>query len=497
MRLLAALLVGLLSVTQASADFLINPYRYATSSAQTAMQTITTLGLTSNLQLVLDAGDSASWENTVALLHFDGADASTTFTDEHGHTVTVRGNAQLDTAQKKFGTASGLFDGNDDYVTMDGSDFTFGTGDFTIEGFLRLNATGLTQVFYDSRPTSTNGLYPTIFVGSGDVLVYFTNSTNRIVGTTTLTTGVWYHWAVSRSGTSTKLFLDGTQEGSTYTDSNNYLNGASRPALSANGLTLTTGELNGWLDEVRVTKGLARYTANFTAPSAAFLAGKWLDTSGNGYDFFRGAALTSGTDDPTFNGTPGALTSSEYFSFDGGDFFTYDTTNETWMQNLHKNNAAFTFAGWIYLGGTGVTQHIVATMDNSGTDTGIRFYVATNESLNYQVVNAGTQVIAQGTTGSISVMTTGQWYFIAVAVDEPTVSNGTLWQQDGDNANDGSTYTLPAAGNATGTMRIGAGTAGAFAFPSGTRLGIMMAWSTALTQPQLMNVYAATKGRYQ
>ena len=71
---------------------------------------------------------------TKLMLHMEGSDGSTTFTDEIGKAVTANGNAQIDTAQKKFGAASGLFDGTGDYLTLANSnDWSFGSGDFTID----------------------------------------------------------------------------------------------------------------------------------------------------------------------------------------------------------------------------------------------------------------------------------------------------------------------------------------------------------------------------
>lgn len=77
---------------------------------------------------------------TKLLLHCDGTDGSTTFSDNGvtGHTVTANGNAQIDTAQSKFGNASGLFDGTGDYLTIpDHADWNFGTGNFTIDAWIR------------------------------------------------------------------------------------------------------------------------------------------------------------------------------------------------------------------------------------------------------------------------------------------------------------------------------------------------------------------------
>lgn len=84
--------------------------------------------------------------SVVALLHMNGSDASTTFTDQRGHTFTAAGNAQIDTAQSKFGGASGLFDASGDYIsTPDSDEWSFGSGDFTIECWY--------------RPTRTNSFF--------------------------------------------------------------------------------------------------------------------------------------------------------------------------------------------------------------------------------------------------------------------------------------------------------------------------------------------------
>ena len=76
----------------------------------------------------------------------------------------------------------------------------------------------------------------------------------------------WHHIALSRSGTSTRLFLDGVQVGSTYTDSNNYLVGASRPIFGASGFNTADVNYLGYIDDFRITRGYARYTSTFTPP---------------------------------------------------------------------------------------------------------------------------------------------------------------------------------------------------------------------------------------
>ena len=209
---------------------------------------------------------------TKLLLHLDGADGSTTITDSsiYAHSVTAGGNAQIDTAQAKF-NQSCLFDGTGDYLTNDGgADFAFSTGDFTIDFWVRFaGLPGANVTLYESRPSGTNGAYPVLYKNASHQLIYFANSADQITSTTTFVVDTWYHIAVARSGTSTKMFISGTQEGSTYSDSTTYIIGTSRPAIGIAG-DLSSNPLNGWIDELRVSKGIARWTANFTPPTEAY-----------------------------------------------------------------------------------------------------------------------------------------------------------------------------------------------------------------------------------
>jgi hypothetical protein len=223
-------------------------------------------------QMMLFGYPNGNDQFTKILLHFDGADGSTTITNSAAggtSTIIVGGNTQIDTAQSKFGGSSALFDGNDTMAGNGTADAAFGTGAFTVDFWVRFNSVAAAQLLYDSRPNATQGVYPTIYMNGSQKIIFLQDNADRITGTTSMTTGAWFHIAVARQGTSTKLFINGTQEGSTYSDSNNYLNGASRPAIGCNGNS-ASNELNGWLDEVRVSKGVARWTSNFTPWGKAY-----------------------------------------------------------------------------------------------------------------------------------------------------------------------------------------------------------------------------------
>lgn len=219
--------------------------------------------------------------NTVLLLHCDGTDASTTFTDSEStpKTVTANGNAQIDTAQSKFGGASGLFDGTGDYLILaDSADWDF-TGDFTIDCWYksntRQNYAGIVSTLNYGSANIDGWRLATDFIGASNqpaaFSVYVNNATTlAVVGTSDINTGSWVHLEVTRSGNSVRLFVNGTQEGSTGTLSGTILAGGGGLMVGRGFDDFEQGYVDGWIDEVQVLKGQALNTTNFTPPTAAY-----------------------------------------------------------------------------------------------------------------------------------------------------------------------------------------------------------------------------------
>jgi len=157
------------------------------------------------------------------------------------------------------------FDGAEDSLLIESnSDLAFGTGDFTIEFWVKPQTLGY-AILFDMRPNpaATQGAYPVIYLETDGTLRYYANSGDQITGNQ-LSKDQWQHIAVSRSGTSTKMFLNGIQQGSTYSDSTNYLNGDTTIGLRANG---STGDFDGHISNVRCVKGTAVYTSSFRVPT--------------------------------------------------------------------------------------------------------------------------------------------------------------------------------------------------------------------------------------
>ena len=215
-------------------------------------------------------GFDPHFPNVSLLLHADGANGGTTFTDSSSNNITMtrNGTPVISTAQGKFNQSILFTRANGDFLSRgSGADslFTFGTGDFTIEFQLYLNTSSATpQNLIDFRPLATTGAYPGVLI-VGNALVFWVNGAARITGPS-LAAGQWYHIALSRVSGQTRMFVNGSQVGSTFADTTDYLSGgATRPFIGNGGFaTSPDNPLNGYMDEIRITKGVGRYTANFT-----------------------------------------------------------------------------------------------------------------------------------------------------------------------------------------------------------------------------------------
>lgn len=222
---------------------------------------------------------------------------------------------------------------------------------------------------------------------------------------------------------------------------------------------------------------------------------KWLDTSGNGYDFFRGTTAGSDATDPTINGTPNARTSAEYLSFDGGDYLRYDTTNETWMQNIHKNNAQWAFAGWVWPPSFATTQRFAGTRAQVTTTIGFALTIETTGLFAASIAKGVAPIGSY--MGNAQSLNAAEWNFVAVSVDEAVGANGAVVQVNGAQDLVNSAITSPSASNATYTMEIGAAGNGLGVVASTFRIASFSMWEgVVLSAAQLSAIYAATRSRF-
>lgn len=224
------------------------------------------------------------WNDVVLLLHMEGSNGSTYFIDSsiYGATPTSVSSVSITTSISKYGAGSldASWDGIDEnsskgVIYTDLPQLDFGTGDFTVEFYLNLSTQDpLVQIFLgnivDEVGVNQVIVY-SIDSAKNQNLTYYDNPENYSTITTSSTTisdGVWQHHALVKSGSTITMYLDGVNTGSgPYPSellSNNLI------AVGAITLLSPTGSWISFIDELRITKGIARYTSNFTPPTSLF-----------------------------------------------------------------------------------------------------------------------------------------------------------------------------------------------------------------------------------
>lgn len=251
---------------------------------------------------------------TKLLLHADGTDAATTFTDSGTtvHTVTAVNDAQIDTAQYKFGTASGLFDGTGDHLTIpDHADWNFGSDSFTIDFWIRFAAIPVqtadqTYLFTFYTSATDYASFGLTFI-TPDYFLRFTETRTGVgdIGPhdwdlgATPTLNQWYHIALVRNVNSWQAYLDGVALDSPITESGTLPNqtGLLWIGEHPDGYGgATGGAVEGWMDEIRISKGIVRWTADFTPPTQEYPFVDVYLLTGGGQDVYEVATPYAATD---------------------------------------------------------------------------------------------------------------------------------------------------------------------------------------------------------
>lgn len=258
-------------------------------------------------------GGSHPVNNLSLLLHMDGTDASTTFTDSSPfrHTVTASGNAQIDTAYYKFSTASGLFDGTGDYLSIPDSEaFNLYNTDWTIDLWVYGNWSGTgSEGLYFQRTDSSNYFSITLLkeaTGYGVVLSIYSSGSEVVslsTGTPCISNATWTHVEVSDQVTTRRFYTTSLATTTTYHNYRIYADGdlmastqdTDGPANYTGSVYLgctyaagsATNYYTGWLDEFRVLKSVLHTDRNFTVPAAEY------NESGNMEGYYK-SSVTSG-----------------------------------------------------------------------------------------------------------------------------------------------------------------------------------------------------------
>jgi hypothetical protein len=338
---------------------------------------------------------------------------------------------------------SGYFDGVVDSLTMSSNAaFGYGTGDFTIELWLYLNSTAIQTVFSNlSSDTSTN---PHLYIST--TIRYFTASADRITGAT-LSTGQWYHIALCRSSGSTRLFINGTQSGSTYTDSNNY--GTSAPlgigTYWSGGSPVTSSTVNGYIADTRVLKGTALYTTTFTPPTAPLTAVTNTQLLTN----FTNAGILDNAMMNDLETVGNAQISTSVKKYGTGSMYfdgTGDLAIAPYSPNLDLGSGNFTAECWAYPNSSATQAIFSITGSTSIAYAQLQVAIKSDNTWFLLISTSSGSWVSTTTSGSYSP---NNWYHIAA------VRNG-------------STFTLYINGTSVLTQST---SSALFAYGGATRLG--------------------------
>lgn len=400
-------------------------------------------GLTADREFAITVQNNPAFDTTMLLLHMDGTAGSTTITDSTGRhaTVTALGNAAISTTQAKFGQSLAL-DGTGDFLQIpDSPDWDLGTGNFTLESWVYLNA----------QPTSTPGGYmPIIAQGGGAVgsnptlhlgwsihlsstisLMRWAGSDQTVSSASlTWTTGQWYHIAVQRIGNTVTFYRDGQVVGVAATTAT-YDRSQTTGLWIGHGRTGTGGGwynyLNGYLDDLRVSKKAA-YAVDQT-PTEAPVAG----TGDVAVLNFNASPFTEETGKAiTVTGTPALSTSEKKFGTGSVRFLGANGANTLTLADSVDwdfGSGDFTIESWINLsalpstgtgGGMGVIMHGDGLVDSNGVYCTASWSMLLNNtgfSL-YRWSRAGDQAIASqaGPTWTLN-----QWHHLAIVKSGSTV----------------------------------------------------------------------------
>jgi hypothetical protein len=374
--------------------------------------------------IVIDGGDP--YYSAVSLmLSMDGTNGSTTFTDSgpNAFTLTRYGTAAVSTTQSKYGGASGYFDGSGARIGLSSTAIDFGTGDFTTECWIYLNASpSSANAHIMGKHVYGTGASWILQINTSRVLSFLWNDGANILSTgTALNLSQWYHIAACRSGSTLRVFINGTQVATT-TISYTFSSTTEFTVCSASNDNALS-RVNAYIDDLRISR-FARYASNFTPPTAALPTTASSTVADPYYNYTSLLLHMDGTNASTnfVDSGPNALavtatsstistTQSKYGGasgyFDGSTGYLSLTGNSSFQ----FGTGDFTIEAWVYISANAANQQTFLDTRGAATATPFTFGLYQSKLAFYD----GTM------RQSSATVTTGQWYHFAACR-----SGGTL-----------------------------------------------------------------------
>lgn len=413
------------------------------------------------------AGDPVDDEfnRTSFLSHFDGTNngVNNQFTDgsASNHTITANGNV----TQGSFGPFArpdgewGVsFDGSGDYLTVaDSTEFDFGTGNFTIEGWINPATSGFNAIFSIGAPVQ-------IYSYNNSIIAYFNDGDNTSTYTinglsgpsSSVSTNTWAHFAVVRNGNTYTAYVNGVA-GSSLTSSDTVASSGSAPAIGTYLPAPNTYEFDGYISNLRLVKGTAVYTGNFTPSTSKLTAitntklltcqsNRFVDNSASGHAITPygnpavtafGPFLTDAVYDPAVNGASASFDIAATTNLTAADSADWDFGSDN-----------YTVEFWVYPRTTGTIQGMFNHWgDFSGNNVVWSFeYHSNGDLLYYFKTNNGLTTL----TATDGATYANQWMHVTA------VRNNNVHTLYLDGVSKASATDAGTMNNCTDVLRIGA-----------------------------------------
>lgn len=388
-------------------------------------------------------------------------------------TFTAAGSAAVSTANKKFGSSSIYCTGSGGSRIYNASMDSSFTGDFTIEFWAYHNSfsTANNLILIGNEATGRHALYITS-AGKVNVDLYGTGSAAAF--NTTISTGVWNHYALVRSGTSVKLFVNGVVDTATGTISGTFgRSGGVYIGADSGGANSS----NGYFDDIRITSGVARYSSNFNVPLTA------LPLPSKIYDLSTNKAIGSFNNIPTYSSS-----NQGRIAFSGASVNTIGPgITIPYNINYDLSTANFTIEAWCYPTASAFYGVVIGRWSGYGATGNTSWCLRQNNTSQFQFAVSSNGSTETAITDS-QAFTNSTWYHLVGVRSGTSLSfykNGVLL----------GTTTVSSIYNGAADLTVGYAYNQKDAF-TGSVASAKIYKGTALTATQVLQNYNSTKGRF-
>ena len=353
----------------------------------------------------------------------------------NNHAIAVNGDAHAGTfSPYRHGGYSTYFDGSGDYLSVpDDASLDLGTGDFTLEAWVRMDSTSGNRIIFERYTSGNNGSFQLYYRDTGNSIAFWTVADGVIAqdpSSSTIKVGFWHHIVATRESGTLKLYVDGSQVASASCTTNF----DSTLSLTV-GAQVSTGTnyFGGYISDCRIVNGTALYTSAFTPPTE-----RLTDVSGTGYSTSLLTCHLPYIADGSSNGhtiTINGNTSTKPFSpydnleysvvdyggsvyFDGtGDYLTAGS-QANW-KFLNDGSTDYTVEAWFYPTSTASRMEIISTNTNTvNNGYGVTFITSLSGdgAIIYQIAN-GVDGQSFKITTDPNVVTANTWNHVAVTLN--------------------------------------------------------------------------------